>query len=132
MIKSWPYNPNAQGKVERSHRVLRKKIYYDMSKMKKNGVNWVKNSPMYMKCLNNDKREEIGWENSFQVYYGRENNEILRPSLLSNEEIDICRVQPGKKRDYNYFVKKTNKKSKGKRCKYQNVLTRDQSKGMKN
>ena len=85
-----------------------------------------------MKCLNNDKREEIGWKNSFQVYYGRENNEILRPSLLSNEEIDICRVQPGKKRDYNYFVKKTNKKSKGKRWKYQNVLTRDQSKGMKN
>ena len=42
-----------------------------------------------------------------------------------------CRVQPGKKRDYNYFVKKTNKKSKGKHWKYQNVLTRDQSKGMK-
>ena len=87
MIKSRPYNPKAQGKVERSHRVLRKKIYYDMSKMKKNRVNWVKNLPMYMKCLNNDKREELGWKNSFQVYYGRENNEILRPSLLSNEEI---------------------------------------------
>ena len=80
--------------------------------MKKNGVNWVKNRPMYMKCLNNDKREELGWKNSFQVYYGRENNEILRPSLLSNEEIDICRVQPGKKRDYNYFVKKTNPKER--------------------
>ena len=59
MIKSRPYNPKAQGKVERSHRVLRKKIYYDMSKMKKNRVNWVKNLPMYMKCLNNDKREDL-------------------------------------------------------------------------
>ena len=37
-----------------------------------------------------------------------ENNEILRASLPSNEEIDIHRVKPGKKR-YNFFVKKTNK-----------------------
>ena len=37
-----------------------------------------------------------------------ENNEILRASLPSNEEIDIRRVKPGKKR-YNFFVKKTNK-----------------------
>ena len=62
---------------------------------------------MYMKCLNNDKREELGWKTSFQVYYGRENNETLRASLPINEEIDISRVKSVKKRDYNYFVKKT-------------------------
>ena len=60
-----------------------------------------------MKCLNNDKREELGWKTSFQVYYGRENNETLRASLPINEEIDISRVKSVKKRDYNYFVKKT-------------------------
>ena len=36
MIKCRPYNPKAQGKVERSHRVLRQKIYYDLIKQKKN------------------------------------------------------------------------------------------------
>ena len=39
MIRSRPYNPKAQGKVERSHRVLRNKINYDMVKQCKTGVN---------------------------------------------------------------------------------------------
>ena len=97
MIKLRLYNPKAQGKVERSHRVLRKTIYYDMIKMQKNKVNWVKNLPMYVKYLNNDKREELSWKNPFQLYYGLEINEILRTSLPSNEEIDIFRVKCGKK-----------------------------------
>ena len=97
MIKLRLYNPKAQGKVERSHRVLRKTIYYDMIKMQKNKVNWVKNLPMYVKYLNNDKREELSWKNPFQLYYGLEINEILRASLRSNEEIDIFRVKCGKK-----------------------------------
>ena len=59
MIKSRPYNPKAQAKVERSHRMLRKRIYYDMIKMKKNGVNWVSNLLMYMKCLNNAKGKNL-------------------------------------------------------------------------
>ena len=41
--------------------------------------------------------------------YGRKNNEILRASIPSNKEIDICLVKPGKKKDYNHFVKQTNK-----------------------
>ena len=46
MIKLGPYNPKPQDKVERSHRLLRKNIYYDMVKMKKNRVNRLKNLPM--------------------------------------------------------------------------------------
>ena len=38
MNKCRPYNPKAQGKVERSHHVLRQKIYYDLIKQKKTGV----------------------------------------------------------------------------------------------
>ena len=53
---------------------------------------------MYVKYLNSNKWEERSWKNPFQVYYGREINEILRASLPSNEEIDICRVKCGKKR----------------------------------
>ena len=62
MIRCRPYNPKVQGKVERSHRVLRQKIHYDMLRHKKTGINWVKHLPEYMKCLNNEKREELGWK----------------------------------------------------------------------
>ena len=41
MINCRPYNPKAQGKVERSHRSLIQKIYYDLIQQKKTGVNWV-------------------------------------------------------------------------------------------
>ena len=77
MVRCRPYNPKAQGKVERSHRVLRGKIYYDMMSQKKTGVNWVKNLPDYMKCVNNEKREELAWKSPFEIYYGRKNNELL-------------------------------------------------------
>ena len=42
MLRCHPYNPRVQGKVERSHRVLREKIHYDHMTHKKTGVNWVK------------------------------------------------------------------------------------------
>ena len=56
MIKCRPYIPKVQRKIERSHRVLRRKIYYDLIKQKKSGANWVKCLPKYMKCCNKEKR----------------------------------------------------------------------------
>ena len=41
------------------------------------------------------------------MYFGPENNKILRVSLPINGEIDIFRVKSDNKRDYDYFVKKT-------------------------
>jgi len=35
IIRSSPYHPQLQGKVERSHRTLRKKIMYDLGHMSK-------------------------------------------------------------------------------------------------
>ena len=43
MIRCYPYSPKTRGKVERSHRVLGSKIYFDMLHLKRTGVNWVKN-----------------------------------------------------------------------------------------
>ena len=40
MTKSRPYHPQLQGKVERSHRPLRKQITYDLLTQKQAGVNW--------------------------------------------------------------------------------------------
>ena len=38
IINCRSYNPKAQGKVERSHRLLRQKIYYDLIQQKKPGL----------------------------------------------------------------------------------------------
>ena len=43
MVQSRPCNPMAQGKVERSHRVLRNKVSFDMVSQTQSGPNWVKN-----------------------------------------------------------------------------------------
>ena len=40
IVRGSPYHPQSQGKVERSHRALRKKISFDMAHLNKNGVNW--------------------------------------------------------------------------------------------
>ena len=86
-----PYNPKTQGKVERSHRLLRLKIYYDLIQQKKTGVNWVKSLPDCMKCLNNEKKEELGWKSPFEIYYGRKSRELLNDGK-SSEDFDIDTV----------------------------------------
>lgn len=93
MTKSSAYHPQSQGKVERSHRTLRKKINYDLVKQGRKGVNWVKNLQEYAKCLNNDKREELGWRSAFEVYYGRKSNELVKCGVPINREIDTL-VEP--------------------------------------
>lgn len=101
MIRCRPYNPKAQGKVERSHRVLRQKIDYDLFTQKKNGVNWVKNLPEYMKCLNNEKREALGWKSPFEVYFGRKSNEVLMESFESTEKAIVDEsYEPPRASDY--------------------------------
>ena len=40
MIQSRPYHPQSQGKIERSHKEIRRKIEYDLLKLKRRGVNW--------------------------------------------------------------------------------------------
>ena len=107
MIRCRPYNPKAQGKVERSHRILRNKIYYDMVKQKKTGVNWVKNLPEYMKCLNNDKREELGWKSAFEIYFGRKSNELVNEGKNYDSTINARRTIGPSTRDYGQQIQNT-------------------------
>ena len=69
MIKSRPYHPKSQGKVERSHRRLREKIKYDSIKLGKKGVNWVANLGAYSHILNDESKEELGWKSPFEIYF---------------------------------------------------------------
>ena len=55
-------------------------------KQGRKGVNWVKNLLEYSKCLNNDKREELGWRFAFEVYYGRKSNEMVKCGVPVNRE----------------------------------------------
>ena len=71
MIKSRPYHPQSQGKVERSHRRLRTKIMYDLTNLGKKGVNWVSNLGSYNRILNKESKEELGWKSPFEIYFGR-------------------------------------------------------------
>ena len=65
MVQSWACNSRAHGKVEQSHCVLRNKIPFYMVTQTRSGTDWVKNLPNYMKCLNNKKPEELGWQFPF-------------------------------------------------------------------
>ena len=91
MITSRPYNPKAQGKVERSHRQLRKNIHYGMVNPKSKGVNWVEHLLNYMRVL---AREELRWRSRFEIYYGRvsnsiKNNNIEEDGIIHQQDMDF-------------------------------------------
>ena len=52
------------------------------------GVNWVKNLSEYVKCLNNEKRVELVCWSAFEVYYGRNSNELVKCGVRVNREND--------------------------------------------
>ena len=71
LIYSRPRHPQSQGKVERCHWSLRVKMEYDLNKMGRMGVNWVKQLPLYQKILNNYPKEEIAYKTPFEIYFAR-------------------------------------------------------------
>ena len=91
--KSRSYHPQSQGKVQWSHRSLRKKITSDFPTQKQAGVNWSKKLQKYEKCYNNEKREELGWKSAFVVYFSRKSSE-LRQCGMSIEKDRESVVQP--------------------------------------
>lgn len=86
VIQGRPYHPQSQGKIERSHRVYKKKLSYDMLTIGKSGVSWVKSLPDYARTMNLDPREELSWKSAFEVYYGRK---INRDELISRSDNQI-------------------------------------------
>lgn len=78
IIRSSPYHPQSQGKVERSHRTLHKKIMYDLGHMSKVGVNWVSQLREYQKILNEEPMDVLGSQSPFEVFYGREANAVTQ------------------------------------------------------
>mgnify|MGYP001795616374 CR=1 FL=1 len=74
IIRSRPYHPQSQGKIERIHRTLRSKMEYNILKMDKEGVSWAKMLPEYQTVLNNDPKEVLGYKTPFEIYFSRKFN----------------------------------------------------------
>ena len=43
----------------------------------------------YSECLNNDKREELGWRSAFELYYRRKSNELVKCGVPVNREKNL-------------------------------------------
>ena len=67
-ITSSPYNPGAQGKIERMHRTLRKMHRFDMFKRK---ANWVQSLPSYAKILNTQPKPVLSNLTPYEIYHSR-------------------------------------------------------------
>ncbi|XP_070563836.1 KRAB-A domain-containing protein 2-like [Ptychodera flava] len=76
IIRGSPYHPQSQGKVERSHRSLHKKMMYDFMQMSRRGINWAKRLKEYQKLQNEEPMEVLGNRSPFEVFYGRVSNAV--------------------------------------------------------
>ena len=118
MIQSRPYHPQSNGKVERSHREIRKKISFDMLSHTRTGTNWVRNLPKYMSCVNNEKREALGWQSPFEIYFGRKNNNLVNCGLpidTASPEVGLSR--PPSKDDRSKFdIARFTAREKARKC----------------
>ena len=51
-----------------------------------------------MKCLNQKKREELGWKSAFEIYFGRKVNELKNEGKNHNKTIHLAKtVRPSTK-----------------------------------
>lgn len=69
-IKSSPYHPQSQEKIERSHRTLKTRMKYDLL-ISKNGTNWVEELHSYQTLLNNMRKKQLNWKTPHHIFFGR-------------------------------------------------------------
>jgi hypothetical protein len=79
-IRSRPYNPQAQGKIERMHRTLKNMYQYDLLN-NADGVNWVKMLPKYACLINTRPKQALGWHTPYQIFFGRKMGSFQARSL---------------------------------------------------
>ena len=60
-----------------------------------------------MKCLNSEKREELGWRSPFEVYYGRKSNELIQDGKYANSDIDTVETRMPTSKEYEEQTKQT-------------------------
>lgn len=68
-VKSSPYHPQSQGKVERSHRTLKSILGFDIIKTK--SLNWVNGLEDNIILVNQRRKRVLGNHSPFEIFYGR-------------------------------------------------------------
>ena len=59
-----------------------------------------------MKCLNNEKREELSWHSLFETYFWKKSNELVRYGLPKNRgSPEVKKGLKPTKSDFNIFKK---------------------------
>ena len=82
LIRSSPYHPHSQGKIERSHAAWKRKLYYD--RQRSPNCNWASRLQTYANIVNSAMHRSIGLS-PFEVYYARSVN----PSITSTLDSDL-------------------------------------------
>ena len=108
IVKSRPYHPQSQGKCERSHRYVRKKISF--MKMKKKGFNWLKSLHTVQQAINRTPKEVLANYTPYEVLTG--NDKIMQSvkaasqrcneRLLRNRKFHASVYKIGEKVLYRY------------------------------
>ena len=61
-----------------------------------------------MKCLNNEKKEELGWKSPFEICYERKSSELLNDRKSSEDfDIDIVSTKLPLQSEYRKQAKQT-------------------------
>ena len=93
MISLRPYNPKAQGKIERSHRKLRNKPHYDMVKLKNKGVNWVENLDNYIQVLMNWHEKNLAGKSLLKCIIEENQILLLKLHIILTKPLLGCLLQ---------------------------------------
>ena len=91
IIRSRPYHPQSQGKVERSHRTLKSMMMYDMVKMNRDGLNWTKQLHVrtYQRTMNMSPKQVLHWKCPFHIFFGRDERDNTQPRASTPMEDPI-------------------------------------------
>ena len=46
-----------------------------------------------MKCLNQEKKEELGWKSAFEIYFGRKVNELKNEGKNHDNTIQLAKTK---------------------------------------
>ena len=71
-------------------------------------MNWVECLPKDMKCLNQEKREELGWKSTFEIYFGRKVNELKNKEKNHDKTIHFAKIVGTSTKDFRNQKHNTN------------------------
>lgn len=107
---SMPYHPQSQGKIERTHRMLKRTIMYDILRAK--GGNWIRNLLKYNAKINNSSKKELAWHTPFEVFYNRKHWKGNTKTTSLNSTLLLGKVRQATKMVNTAAVKRSAKSLK--------------------